>query len=78
VKVTRVIDATYALSEVPVTIRHPEQGRAKGKVVMTKQRTSERSAPAVVVYLRFDSSDGRIQRDRGMEQAPVQTWLGMS
>jgi NADPH:quinone reductase-like Zn-dependent oxidoreductase len=34
-KVTPVIDRTYALSEVPEAIRYLEQGRARGKLVIT-------------------------------------------
>jgi NADPH:quinone reductase-like Zn-dependent oxidoreductase len=34
-KVTPVIDATYPLAEAPQAIRHVEQGRARGKVVIT-------------------------------------------
>jgi NADPH:quinone reductase-like Zn-dependent oxidoreductase len=34
-KVTPVIDSRYTLAEVPATIRYLEQGRARGKVVIT-------------------------------------------
>ena len=34
-KVTPVIDRTYPLSEVPEAIRYLEEGRARGKVVIT-------------------------------------------
>ena len=34
-KVTPVIDRHYKLSEVPEAIRYLEQGRARGKVVIT-------------------------------------------
>lgn len=34
-KVTPVIDRTYSLSEVPVAIRHLEEGHARGKIVIT-------------------------------------------
>jgi NADPH:quinone reductase-like Zn-dependent oxidoreductase len=34
-KVTPVVDRTYALSEVPEAIRYLEQGRARGKLVIT-------------------------------------------
>jgi len=34
-QVTPVIDRTYALSEVPEAMRHLEQGRARGKLVIT-------------------------------------------
>jgi NADPH:quinone reductase-like Zn-dependent oxidoreductase len=34
-KVTPVIERTYSLGEVPEAIRHLEQGRARGKVVIT-------------------------------------------
>jgi len=37
-KVTPVIDRTYQLSEVPEAIRYLEQGRARGKVVITLER----------------------------------------
>ena len=34
-KVTPVISACYALSEIPEAIRHFEAGHARGKVVIT-------------------------------------------
>jgi NADPH:quinone reductase-like Zn-dependent oxidoreductase len=34
-KVTPIIDRTYPLSEVPEAIRYLEEGRARGKVVIT-------------------------------------------
>jgi NADPH:quinone reductase-like Zn-dependent oxidoreductase len=34
-KVTPVIDKTYTLDEVPQAIRYLEEGRARGKVVIT-------------------------------------------
>ena len=34
-KVTPVIDRTYPLQEVPAAIRYLEQGRARGKVIIT-------------------------------------------
>ena len=34
-QVTPVIERSYPLAEVPDAIRHMEQGRARGKVVIT-------------------------------------------
>jgi NADPH:quinone reductase-like Zn-dependent oxidoreductase len=34
-RVTPVIERSYPLAEVPDAIRHVEQGRARGKVVIT-------------------------------------------
>jgi NADPH:quinone reductase-like Zn-dependent oxidoreductase len=34
-EITRVIDRTYPLDEVPEAIRHSEAGHARGKVVVT-------------------------------------------
>jgi NADPH:quinone reductase-like Zn-dependent oxidoreductase len=34
-KITPVIDRTYPLAEAPQAIRYLEQGRARGKVVIT-------------------------------------------
>jgi NADPH:quinone reductase-like Zn-dependent oxidoreductase len=34
-KVTPVIDRTHPLGEVPEAIRYPEEGHARGKVVLT-------------------------------------------
>jgi NADPH:quinone reductase-like Zn-dependent oxidoreductase len=34
-KVTPAIDRTYPLAEVPAAIRHMQDGRARGKIVIT-------------------------------------------
>jgi NADPH:quinone reductase-like Zn-dependent oxidoreductase len=34
-KITPVIDRTYPLSEVPEALRYQEEGRARGKIVIT-------------------------------------------
>lgn len=34
-KVTPMIDRTYSLTEAPEAIRYPEEGHARGKVVVT-------------------------------------------
>jgi NADPH:quinone reductase-like Zn-dependent oxidoreductase len=34
-KITPAIDRTYPLSQTPAAIRHLQQGRARGKVVIT-------------------------------------------
>ena len=34
-KVTTAIDQTYPLSQTPAAIRHVQEGRARGKVVIT-------------------------------------------
>jgi NADPH:quinone reductase-like Zn-dependent oxidoreductase len=39
-KVTPIIDRRYSLSEVPAAIRYLETGRARGKVVITLDRSA--------------------------------------
>jgi NADPH:quinone reductase-like Zn-dependent oxidoreductase len=40
-KVTPVIDRSYSLSEVPEAIRYLEAGHARGKVVITVERSND-------------------------------------
>ena len=40
-KVTPVIDRSYTLREVPEAIRYLEQGHARGKVVITVERSND-------------------------------------
>jgi NADPH:quinone reductase-like Zn-dependent oxidoreductase len=39
-KVTPVIDRRYSLSEVPAAIRYLEEGHARGKVIVTVDRST--------------------------------------